>query len=140
MRSAATILLLFISFGLFAQRQDIKGIETVVAAFDKALLSKDSAALNHLMNGRLSYGHSNGWVQTKRNVIDDLYSGKLVYQKINARAPEIEMEGNTAAARLQADVDVLLDGKPLQFKLKILQVWVWKNKHWELFARQSVKV
>jgi hypothetical protein len=50
------------------------------------------------------------------------------------------VEGKTASARMTVDVDVLMDGKPMSFKLKVLQVWVWKNKHWQLFARQSVKM
>lgn len=140
MRYVAAILFLIMSLSLSPQKADVKSVEAAVAAFDKALLGKDSSSLKSLLSDKLNYGHSNGWIQTKRNVIDDLYNGKLVYQKINAQTPEVVMEGSTAAARMQADIDVLLDGKPMQFRLKVLQVWVSTNKHWKLLARQSVKV
>lgn len=140
MKYVIVILLLLVGVSAFAQKADSKSLAKAVADFDKALINKDSVALNHLLNNDLQYGHSNGWIETKRDVIADLFNGKLIYKTIVPQSPEIKMEGKTAAVRTTSDIDVLLDGKPMAFKLKVLQVWVWKNKHWELFARQSVKI
>lgn len=137
--------LLFVIFLLipvigFARKQDKKSISNAISSFDAALVTKDSVALRTLLHDELRYGHSNGWIETKNDVIGDLFNGKLTYKKIKAQEPEIVMEGNTASARTTVDIDVVLDGKPMNFNLKVLQVWVWKNKRWELFARQSVKI
>jgi len=122
-----------------AQQPDARALAHAVADFDKALLSRDTVALKWIMSDKISYGHSNGWVETKKDVIGDLYNGTLSYKQINPGTPEIITEGNTASVRMMADVDVIMSGKQLQFKLKMLQVWKWENDHWILFARQSVK-
>jgi hypothetical protein len=140
MRYLFFLLLVAVSIKSFAQKQDKGSIATVISSFDKALVSKDSVELKKLLSDSLSYGHSNGWIETKADVIGDLFNGKLTYKQINAPSPDITVEGKTASARMTVDADVLMDGKPMSFKLKVLQVWVWKNKHWQLFARQSVKM
>ncbi len=131
---------MFIALGscAFAQKQNVAGLKEAIAAFDKALAEPDSVALKKLLSDNVSYGHSNGWVETKREVIDDLYNGKLVYKTIIVTAPAVTIQGNVASARSMADIDAVLDGKEMSFKLKVLQVWTWENGHWTLFARQSV--
>ena len=109
-------------------------------AFDKALVARDSAELNKLLNEDLSYGHSNGWIESKKELVADLYNGKLTYKEIKSGDHQVKIEGATAYVRTNAEIDCVMEGKPLEFKLKVLQVWIWKNKHWELFARQSVKM
>ena len=46
------------------------------------LINKQYDSLGFLMDDQLKYIHSNGWVQSKKEVIDDSKSGKLTYQKI----------------------------------------------------------
>ena len=140
MRCLLTILLLFISIGVFAQKVGTKALDKAVVEFDKALLNSDSVSLNRLLSNDVSYGHSNGWIQTKKDVVQDLFSGKLNYKSISPADEQIKIEGNTASVRMNIAVDIVMEGKPLTLKLKVLQVWIWKNKHWELFARQSVKI
>jgi hypothetical protein len=102
-------------------------------------MSRDSVVLNYILSDKLSYGHSNGWVETKKDVIADLFNGKLIYKDIRTANPEFISDGGVASVRSVADIDVIMDGKPMVFKLKVLQVWKWENNHWVLFARQSVK-
>ena len=140
MRYLVTILLLFVSVGLFAQKPDSKALNKTISDFDKALVDKDSVVLKHLLGDDLLYGHSNGWVQTRKDIIADLFNGKLTYKTINTKEESSTIDGSSAAVRSTAEVDCIMEGKPISLKLKVLQVWIWKNKHWELFARQSVKV
>lgn len=139
MRYFITIAFFFISSAIFAQADSI-GLKKAVADFNKALIAKDSVALKKLVHDKITYGHSNGWIQSKSDIIDDLYSGKIVYNVIDQYFDNIVLEGNTASVRETANINVEMAGKPLQFKLKILQVWVWKKKGWQLFSRQSVKI
>jgi ketosteroid isomerase-like protein len=132
------ILLLFVSFGAFAQKE--ADLKNTVLALDKALIAKDSVALQGLLDDEVSYGHSNGWIETKRDVIHDLYNGKLTYKQIRQESQSVKVSGKVAYARYVAELDIEMNGKPIQLKLSVLQVWVWKNKHWTLFARQSTKV
>lgn len=136
-------LLLFISIGVQASKLR-RTPRQYVALLDKALLEKDTAMLNWLLDNRVEYGHSNGWIETKRNVIDDLYNGKLVYQKINTQDIKEERQGKISVVRFVTDVDVLVDNVPVKLKLAVLQIWKVKYKdggwHRVLIARQSVKI
>ena len=140
MRLISTTILLCLGCVSFAQQPDYAALNHAIADFDKALESQDSLALRWLLHDKVSYGHSNGWIESKKEVIADLYNGKLIYKKIAATKPEINTSGNVAAARSIADIDAALDGKMMSFKLKVLQVWTWEDGHWTLFARQSVPV
>ncbi len=140
MRPVFAIFFICISSQLFAQKTDSISLKKAIADLNTALLQKDSVALKKLLDKRVNYGHSNGWIETQRDVIEDLASGKLEYSKIDQTAPVMLLEDNTAAVRTNADVDVALNGKMMHLKLHILQVWVWENKHWQLFTRQSVKI
>ena len=141
MKNLIAILFCFVSYGLFAQElPDHKSLRHAMKDFDRALISRDSTALKWLLEDQVTYGHSNGWIETKKDVIADLFNGKLVYKEIKPTGQEIVIVGKTASARYNVDIDVLMDGKLMQFKLKVLQSWIWENEHWVLFARQSVKI
>ena len=71
MRYLLVLLLLVPVNDLFAQ---MPNIDRAIAAFDKALVNKDSTELIELLSDDVTYGHSNGWVQTKKEVIGDLYN------------------------------------------------------------------
>ena len=64
----------------FAQTSFLK---EAVIKLDKALIAKDTAVLKQLLHKDLSYGHSNGWVETREDVFKDLVNGKLAYNKID---------------------------------------------------------
>lgn len=115
-------------------------IDSAVIELDRALLNNDTSYLNVLLDKDIAYGHSNGWIETKRDVIDDLYNGKLIYKQINTTEKKIEFRGKVAIVRTKADVDVVVSNTPVHLKLGILQVWRLKHKRWVLIARQSVKI
>lgn len=139
MRYLVFILLCFMSIGLHAEQPDHKSLGHAIKDLDRAMISKDSVALKWLLEDQLTYGHSNGWIEKKNDVIADLYNGKLTYKTIVPANQEVVIEGKAASVRFNADIDVLMDSKPMQFKLKVLQMWIWENDHWVLLARQSVK-
>ena len=140
MKKLITMLFLLATSVVFAQKPNTEALSKAMNDFDKALLAKDSASLKKLLHNNLVYGHSNGWLETKKELIDDIYNGKITYKRIVSGHKEMMVEGNTVAARSEADIDAEMEGKVLSFKLKVLQVWVWKGGQWQLFARQSVKM
>ena len=138
MRYLLTILCVFISLNVFAQ--DAAGLKEAITGFNTALVNRDTVALKTLVSDKLSYGHSNGWVQTKKDIVDDLYNGKISYATIGQGEEDIVQEGNTACVRNEVSIVAIMNGKKLQFKLKVLQVWIWNEEGWKLLARQSVKI
>ena len=140
MKNIITAFFLVVSITTFAQSPDAKALDKAIKNFDKALLTRDSVALKNLLNEKLVYGHSNLWMETKKELIADLYNGKIKYKKIAPENAKINIEGTTAAVRNVSFIDAEMEGKVLSFKLTVLQVWVWTGNRWELFARQSVKM
>jgi hypothetical protein len=140
MRNIYIILLFFIYHTAVAQ--DSVALVKTVGNLNSALQQKDTAVLKKLLHKKLSYGHSNGWIESRQEVMTDLHNGKLVYNSISQTAPNIVIEGKTAAVRAEADIDVALDGKQVKLRLHILQVWIWKDKdkEWKLLSRQSTKI
>ena len=137
MRWVALISLFFVYSSAFAQGSNLEGSVSSLAA---ALLKKDTVILKQLLHEKISYGHSNGWIETKQEVLNDLYNGKLVYNSINEKLLTIETDGNTATVRTKAEVDVTVSGTRIQLKLHIFQVWIKDKRGWRLLGRQSTKV
>lgn len=140
MRTLFVILSLFVYSSCFAAGPDTAGLQKAVHSLNAALLHRDSASLKKLLHKKLTYGHSNGWTETKREVINDLFSSKLVYNKIGQGSLEIIKEKNIASVRSVCDIDVALNGSRVQMKLHVLQVWIKEKKGWLLLSRQSTKI
>ena len=141
------ILCLFLSLMLAAgtaegSKRNEKSLRFAAGNLDRALERKDTAALNRLLGQDVEYGHSNGWIETRAELKRHLYNGKLVYNSIKLTGPEprCRIEGGTGLVREEVMIDILLDGKPMQMKLHVLQVWVFRKGTWRLWSRQSTKV
>ena len=104
-----------------------------------ALLKKDSVSLSNLLADDVSYGHSNGWLQGKADLIRDVVSGVQDYKTIEPSNLNIRVYENTAVVTMQSKSNMIFQGKPLDLSMNVLLVWVKKNNDWKLIARQSVK-
>ncbi len=140
MKRFIVVIFILFQFVAYAEHAPYFDLISNIKDFDKALIARDTVRLKELLDDEIGYGHSNGWIQTKRDLINDLYNGKLTYTKISTSEEKLVVEDKAATMRMTAEVEIVLNGSPMQFKLKVLQVWVKKKKHWVLFARQSVKV
>jgi len=138
MKGKLTILFLFIAICCSAQTDEEK-LTTTLKEFHQALVDKNTVSINQQTDKALSYGHSNGWVETKTEMIKDLETGYIVYHSYKEDSLNIVLNGNMANARFVADVSATLKGSTNNFHLKVLEVWVKKGKRWVLFGRQAVK-
>ena len=137
MKILVTILLFLVSSFTFAQTSFLKD---AAAKFDKALMSKDTVVLKQLLHKDLTYGHSNGWVETKRELINNLVTDKLTYKKIESSEVSWVTVKDIATMRNKTILAYVLDGKPGELVLHVLQVWQKTNKGWQLLSRQSAKL
>lgn len=114
-------------------------LTTTLKKFHQALVEKNTVSINQQTDKVLSYGHSNGWVETKTDFIKNLETGYMKYNSYKEDSVQVVINGNVAHARFVADISATLNGKDGNFHLKVLEVWVRKGKRWLLFARQAVK-
>ena len=138
MKKILSLLVLFSFVFANAQTEEEK-LTTTLKEFHQALVNKNTASINQQTDKALSYGHSNGWVETKTDVIKDLETGYIVYHSYKEDSLKITINESVANARFVADVRATLNGNDTNVHLKVLEVWVKKGKRWVLFARQGVR-
>lgn len=141
MRYFLFIIFLVLGTGVFAHKADSLELVKSVADLNSALISRDTFKLKVLLRDDLHYYHSNGWEQLKKDVIEDLYNGKLTYKRISPSEQSVHFIGNNLAqVKMVADIEAVLNGKPIHLNLNVVQMWGWKDNRWELFSRLSKKV
>lgn len=132
------IIVLF--FGLTATAQtDEQKLVTTLKEFHQALVNGNTVSINQQTDKVLSYGHSNGWVETKNELIKNLETGYMKYFSYREDSLHVSLNGTMANVRFVADINVSLNGNNGTYHLKVLEVWVRKGKRWVLFARQAVR-
>jgi hypothetical protein len=114
-------------------------ISSKMSQLRTALMNRDSVALDSLLAADVTYGHSNGMTQSRSELIRSVISREQDYKKMDVRKMDIRLFGNTAVVNLEADVSLIMTGKPLDMDMDVLLVWVKRKGSWQLVARQSVK-
>ena len=138
MKLLLTILIFSTSILCFAQTDEQK-LVTTFKAFHQALVKKNTISINQQTDKALSYGHSNGWVQTKTDIIKDFETGYISYQSFKEDSITVSINEKMANVRFVADITATMNGAKVTHHLKVLEVWVKKGNRWVLFARQGVK-
>ncbi len=125
---------------VFANGQtDEEKLTSTLKEFHQSLVKKNTVSINQQTDKALSYGHSNGWVETKTDLMKNLETGFMKYKSYKEDSVQVLINGNVANTRFVADIEATRDGVSGNYHLKVLEVWVKKGKRWLLFARQAVK-
>ena len=135
-----TLFLFFLFFTYTAlQAQDTVAVKQAIDRLEKALVEKDSVAIKSLLHQKAVFGHSNGWVQNKEEVISDMNSGYLRYLKMDRQSVSISVDGKFAVLKEWVEVTGNKGGTDFKLKLFVLQQWIRTKKGWQLWIRQSAK-
>ena len=133
-------LVLFLFNNSFAQIDSV-GLKNAMQQLDKTLLQKDETILKSALHKDLSYGHSNGWIQSKSDILNDFKSGKLAYDKIeNNSSVIIIITRDYATVKTNTNAEGVVNGTAFNLKLHIMQFWIKTKNGWQLIARQSAKL
>lgn len=133
------ILFLSIVFNVSAQEKK-QEVEQVVNELRKAMLDGDSATLDKLTDSDLTYGHSLGKIETKKEFVSALASGVSDFSRLDISDQTIAIKNKTAWVRHIISANVTDNGKMNDVKLSVLLVFVKDNKQWKLLARQAVRL
>jgi hypothetical protein len=113
-------------------------IENISRNFHSMLVKNDTNLAN-ILDDKVSYGHSNGWVETKQDIIRNLSYGQMKYVDIKEDSVTTSMDNDLAQIRFVAMLTYALDGKETTIRLKVLEVWRNKKGNWLLYARQATR-
>ena len=134
------VLFLFTTQSSFAQI-DSTGLKNAMQHLDKALLQKDQTVLKSILHKEVSYGHSNGWIQSKSDILNDFTTGKLTYNKIeNNSSAIVTISKKYATVKTNTNAEGVVNGTAFKLTLHIMQFWIKTKKGWQLIARQSAKL
>ena len=103
----------------------------------RAFVNADQAALNAFMHPNMSFGHSNGLIQTREEFVRSVVSGAEVFNSLNITQHDNRIVGDMAIARHRFIADITFQGKDISVDLGELQVWRRTEGSWRLFARQA---
>jgi len=132
-------LVLFLFNSSFAQIDSV-GLKNTMQQLDKALLQKDETVLKSVLHKDLSFGHSNGWIQTRSDILNDFANGKLTYNKFeNNTSAIVTISKEYATVKTNTNAEGVVNGTVFKLTLHIMQFWVKTKKGWQLIARQSAK-
>lgn len=88
-----------------------------------AQVQKDSLTLNRLLANDLIYTHSSGVVESKKEFMRSLLSGRWNYQSIDTDSVTVRLYGPTAILTGRARVTLLTAGKPTPVTMVYTDVW-----------------
>lgn len=105
-----------------------------------SLVSKDSVTLSKLLSDDVTYGHTNGLIQTKAQLIRSVMSGEQDYKSIEPSDMNVRVYEKTAVVTMNSKVVMQYQGKPLEMQMFVTLTWIKIKDDWKLVARQSVKL
>ena len=132
-------LVLFLFNTSFAQIDSL-GLRNSMQQLDNALLQKNEAVLKSVLHKDLGFGHSNGWIQTRADILNDFTSGKLTYNKFeNNSSGIVTISKKYATVKTNTNAEGVVNGTAFKLTLHIMQFWIRTKNGWQLIARQSAK-
>ncbi len=131
---------LTLSVAMAQSKQDQEVLDRV-EMWRKAVLAQDLKTLDKVFAAEMTYGHSNGHIDTKSSFIETIKDKKEVYKVLNLDDMTVSIVGNNALVRhkMTGSVD-LADGTVSKPNLGVLQVWNKTKNGWQLLARQAFKL
>lgn len=139
MKKLIFILFFFVGFSAFSQiPEDL--IKENIFKIEKALVEKDTIVLQELLHSDLTLGHSNGWIETKESLFEDLKKGKVFYSFFE-KVSEVDFTFSSdemIITRREINAYGTVDEHEFIVKLNVLEVWILQNNSRLLTARQTV--
>jgi ketosteroid isomerase-like protein len=114
-------------------------VAAAVEAFRNAVVDADAKTLSGLLAENLSYGHSDGKVEGKKDLIGKLSDGTYDFVTMDLTEQTIQLSGDVAIVRNRLDGKTNDGGKPNEAHLYVLMIWQKSGDGWKLIARQAVK-
>lgn len=116
--------------------------ESAIEELRKAMVEANRERLCELTADELSYGHSSGLVENKKEFIDAIVGNNKrdVFHSIVLAEQSIGVtNGTIAIVRHHFTANVAIYGELHHPDIRVMQVWVCEEGKWKLLARQAYK-
>ena len=105
-----------------------------------ALIHADRAALEAVLADEVIYGHSDGRLQTKAELLAALASGGVTYQSYDGPPPTVRIQETVALLSGVAELEATARGTKVKLWLRYLAVYEKRDGAWWLTAYQSTRL
>jgi ketosteroid isomerase-like protein len=119
---------------------DESAVTENVEVLRKAILEADKARLDQVSAAQISYGHSDGRVETKEQFINGVMTRKQTVKSLAFPELKVAVVGEAAVVRHIYLAESELEGKQTTTKIGALQVWQKQSGSWKLLARQGFRL
>jgi len=130
-------LLLWVTCTSFGQSKEEQQILDLSRRKFDWLIQGTVDSLENLLDERAEYIHSNGWVQTRADVVNDMKSGKLVYRQVTIKSAAVRQYGQSAVVTGLGLFEGINSGTPFKLDLRYTEVYVQSGNRWKLVSRHS---
>lgn len=135
-------LFLFIATTSFAQKtKDESASEKFVLKLHENkfrwMVNKQLDSLNAILDERVQYVHSNGWVQNKKEVTDDLRTGKLMMKSVKVTEAIARVYKGFVIVNGKGNFDVVVNGTAVDIQLLYTEVYAKRQNGWLLVSRHA---
>ena len=103
------------------------------------LVEKKLDSLTTLLHNDVFYIHSNGWQESKTEVMANIQSGKLTYNDVKVHESKVRILEKTAVVTGKGTFYVSLEGKSSEFNLFYTEVYVMTDAGIKLISRHACK-
>lgn len=135
------IILAFATLTTAAQSKTETAVANATEMLRKAMVDGDRAVLEKLADEQLSYGHSGGHIDDKKEFVEKIASGNSDFLSIDLTEQTIAISGKTAIVRHILTAKTHDKGKDIaDIHLRVMLVWQKKGGQWKMLARQAVKM
>jgi hypothetical protein len=141
MKNFLLFILLIVGTQAYSQTLEAEKVNQLHKKKFDWLINKKYDSLNWLLDEQAKYIHSNGWVQSKAEVIDDLKSGKLNYTSVIIEESNVSYFDKSAVVTGKGFFKGLMtDNTEFTIHLLYTEVYVKQKKQWKLVSRQATKI
>ena len=135
-----SITFILVTVSVQAQSKNENKVANAVEQLRKAMIDGSKTELENLVSDQLSYGHSGGHIDDKKEFVEKLTTGKSDFVTMDLTEQSISISGKTAIVRHKLNATTNDGGKPGEVHLLVMLVWQKKGGKWILLARQAVKI
>lgn len=105
------------------------------------MTEKKLDSLQTILDERLVYIHSNGWMETAKEVIDDIKNGKLTMNSVKVNEATVRVfKNNTGIINGKGIFNVVVNDKQVELSLFYTEVYIKKKNNWMLVSRHACKL
>ena len=143
MKKNLLVLFLLISLPFFSQTKKDKIAHHIIALHQKKfdfMISKQFDSLSLILDADLKYIHSNGWVESKEDLLANLKSDKLVYKQVLVSETKVTLTNHVAIVSGKGLFSVILENQTLEIPLMYSEIYVKKKGKWLLLHRHANKL